>query len=267
MRHTAAAPADPYHAIAALYDLEHDGFDDDIDLLMQLVAAVSGPFLEMGCGSGRVLAPLAGAGYRVVGLDRSPTMLDRARHRLTSGGLNRYVTLVEADMMDAASLPGEPFGMVAFTLNALMHVPSMDGQLGALSVAYRRLSPDGMVFVDVSNPAPGYLVDLAAAPAVEWAMDLGERGCVDKWAFRQVDSINQIIETILWYDETGINGVLRRIRTAFDLRYVHAAELTLMLRSAGFDNIHMFGGYVLDPLDDGSDRIIATATKRVPEEE
>jgi ubiquinone/menaquinone biosynthesis C-methylase UbiE len=43
-----------------------------------------GPVLELGCGTGRISAPLACAGVRVVGVDRSAPMLDRARRRLAS---------------------------------------------------------------------------------------------------------------------------------------------------------------------------------------
>jgi len=40
-----------------------------------------GPVLEIGCGSGRLLAPLARAGYEVTGVDQSPEMLARAEAR------------------------------------------------------------------------------------------------------------------------------------------------------------------------------------------
>src|SRR5215210_3111876 len=59
---------DPYAELPDLYDLEHAGFSDHI--------------LELGCGTGRVLAPLAAAGHRVIGIDRSRAMLDRARATL-----------------------------------------------------------------------------------------------------------------------------------------------------------------------------------------
>jgi ubiquinone/menaquinone biosynthesis C-methylase UbiE len=41
-----------------------------------------GPVLELGCGTGRVTAPLVRAGVSTTGVDRSEGMLDRARQRL-----------------------------------------------------------------------------------------------------------------------------------------------------------------------------------------
>ncbi len=40
-----------------------------------LADEVGGPVLEIGCGTGRVLAPIAAAGHEVLGVDPSPEML------------------------------------------------------------------------------------------------------------------------------------------------------------------------------------------------
>ncbi|NQU43093.1 class I SAM-dependent methyltransferase [bacterium] len=37
------------------------------------------PFLELACGYGRLLLPIMEAGYRIVGTDSSPEMLNRCR--------------------------------------------------------------------------------------------------------------------------------------------------------------------------------------------
>ena len=64
---------DPYAELPDLYDLEHAGFSDDVELYLRLAEVVGDPILELGCGTGRVLAPLAAAGHRITGIDRSPT--------------------------------------------------------------------------------------------------------------------------------------------------------------------------------------------------
>lgn len=259
MSESAAIPADPYHAIAALYDREHDPFHDDIDLLLSFAEATGGPILEMGCGSGRVLAPLAQAGFSVVGLDRSSTMLDRARTRLAELDRGHNVTLTESDMASEAPLHDGTFVLVAFTLNALMHLPTPEMQASALANARDRLAPEGLLFIDIVNPAPDYLVSLASSPALEWSAALEDGSVVDKWSFRQVHAIDQVIATTLWYDRVRQDGALIRDRSTFDLRYLHPHELELMLVAAGFHHIQMYGGYELEALDDSSDRIIVTA--------
>ena len=100
------ASNDEYASIAEFYDLEHADFDADIDLYRQLAEVVGDPILELGCGSGRVLLPLAAAGYRVTGLDHSRSMLARARMAASREGLAERVSLVAGEMEDAAAAPG-----------------------------------------------------------------------------------------------------------------------------------------------------------------
>jgi cyclopropane fatty-acyl-phospholipid synthase-like methyltransferase len=82
-----AGPTDPYAAIAALYDLEHGEYDADLDLYLSLALATGDPVLELGCGSGRLLVPLAEAGHRVTGVDQSRPMLERARAVAAEAGV------------------------------------------------------------------------------------------------------------------------------------------------------------------------------------
>src|SRR5919106_1509803 len=81
----------------------HAGFSDDIELYLRLAEVVGDPILELGCGTGRVLAPLAAAGHRVTGIDRSRAMLERARATLQAqaGNLLPRVTISEGSMTEA----------------------------------------------------------------------------------------------------------------------------------------------------------------------
>src|SRR5207237_1815167 len=53
----------------------------DVRFWQRRAAAVEGRVLELGSGTGRVSLPLARAGVRLVGVDRSAAMLQRARQR------------------------------------------------------------------------------------------------------------------------------------------------------------------------------------------
>jgi SAM-dependent methyltransferase len=50
----------------------------DVPFWARMASATSGPVLELGCGTGRVILPLARAGVPLVGIDRSAAMLARA---------------------------------------------------------------------------------------------------------------------------------------------------------------------------------------------
>jgi len=105
----------------------HEGWDDyapyydwenrqtvgrrDIAFWQRLASAVDGPVLELGCGTGRVAVPLAKDGVRVVGVDRSASMLDRARTRVKRARLGARLQLIRGDIRHLP-FPGKSFPLV-----------------------------------------------------------------------------------------------------------------------------------------------------------
>src|SRR3954451_25491441 len=71
--------ADNYDRIARWYavDMGQRMPFDDVGFYRSIAERAGGPVLELGCGSGRILLALAGAGIDVVGADRSAAMLGR----------------------------------------------------------------------------------------------------------------------------------------------------------------------------------------------
>ncbi len=252
-------PEDPYAAIASLYDIEHVGYDDDLDLYLNLAVATGDPILELGCGTGRLLIPLAEAGHRVTGIDLSRPMLDRARQFAETAGVLDRVTLQRGAMTDADLAPGGPFGLVIVAINGLLHLPTAAAQREAFAAARRALDPRGQLVIDVLNPTPDTLrgFDQSLVHEGTWHDAAGDR--VDKFAARRLSAARQTIETELWYERIGPEGVVRRTTTSYQLRYVYRAELDLMLELAGFAEWQVYGSYDLDPYDDGADRIVVTA--------
>jgi SAM-dependent methyltransferase len=250
---------DPYAFLPALYDLEHQGFQDDVALYLQLAQVVGDPILELGCGSGRVLLPLAEASHRVTGIDRSPPMLERAREAAHSAGLHERVTLLEAGMAAADHVPGGPFGLVLLSLNGIMHLETAAAQRAVLAAARRALDPRGILVIDTMNPDPALLATFDGRVQHEGSWPQPDGVQVDRFAARTHTPATQRIETHLWYDLVAPDGALRRVSTRFPLRYVTRAELELMLELAGFAEWQVYGSYDLDPYDDQSERLIVTA--------
>lgn len=258
MMTTADRDIDAYANIPLLYDLEHDEFDADVDLYVNFATAVGDPILELGCGTGRLMAPLLAAGYRVTGLDSSPAMLDRAATRL--GGSGQY-TLFHGDMRAADQAPGGSFGLVLIPLNGLLHLATLQDQREALAAAWRALDPRGQLVIDVMNPIPDILRDLSMGVQHEGAWTLPDGRIADKLSARRLNASDQRLETTVWYGVTSPDGTLSRVRTAFPLRYLHRAELELLLELTGFADVQVYGGYELEPFGDQADRLIVTAEK------
>lgn len=259
MTDTFEVRSDPYASIVALYDLEHDDFDDDAALILQLAESGLTPVLELGCGSGRIIEYLIDSEIEVTGLDSSPLMLDAARTRLQTATNRKLATLVTGDMRHLEETKSAQFGLIAYSLNALMHLETSDEQITSLTSARCSLSPEGVVFIDLMNPHPEQLVHLGSGAILEgaWQLETGES--VDKWSHRTIHPADQTIDTTIWYDTISEGGQLQRTRTSFVHRYLHASELRLMLMQAGYTEISFYGSYELDAFDDDSDRLIVLA--------
>lgn len=260
MSNRSATPT-PYDDIAELYDLEHADHRDDIALMRNVVSTVGDPVIEFGCGTGRILVPIAQDGYSVTGVDNSPEMLDRAQQAVNDLDLTDHVSLHLHGMDAALPLPPGTFGVGIFSLNGLMHLETQHSQIAALRQACRLLDPRGQLVIDLFNPTPDYLTYLATGPHLEGSWTTDEGNEIEKWSHRSVHPAQQHIRTRVWYDQVDPQGAVQRSRTAFTLRYIHAAELTLMLRSAGFVEWQLYGSYDLDPFGDSSDRLIVLAER------
>jgi SAM-dependent methyltransferase len=102
-----------YERHAELYDLAFRwDIEDEIDWLLERLGAECRSVLEPGCGSGRVLEPLARRGLEAVGIDRSSGMVELARAR----GLEAVL----ADMTDFDL--GRTFAGALCPINTLAHL-------------------------------------------------------------------------------------------------------------------------------------------------
>jgi cyclopropane fatty-acyl-phospholipid synthase-like methyltransferase len=252
---------DPYAGIAAYYDLEHDPFDDDLECLLNFVISTGDPVLELGAGSGRVMEAIAGAGFRITGIDTSAEMLAAAERRLRAPKLKRFSTLVQLDMLQASHAPGGPFGVVIASLNSLQHLTTQTEQRTALRQAQEALDPRGQLLIDLMNPTPSALAALDHQLVLEGTYQREDGSTVQKFSSRRIAPSEQLIHTDLWYDVVSPDGSVRRTATSFDMRYITRAELELMLEFAGFSSWETYGSYDLDPYDDHSDRLFVAAEK------
>jgi SAM-dependent methyltransferase len=105
---------------AAFYDWENARTlgRRDVPFWRRLARQVDGPVLELGCGTGRILAPLARGGASIVGIDRSEPMLAFARRRLRRSRTSAGGSIVRGDIRRlpfrsrSFGLVMAPYGMV-----------------------------------------------------------------------------------------------------------------------------------------------------------
>src|SRR5262249_48534315 len=150
----------------ALYDFEYRRRRVDVNFYRALASEVGeGPILELGCGTGRLLAPLVRDGRRVVGVDRSTAMLELARQRVRRLGRRASrAALLRADFR-LLGLRAR-FPLVVCPFNTLQHAYSWQDVQAVLACVRAALLPGGRFAFDVMNPD---LAWLARDPSRRWA--------------------------------------------------------------------------------------------------
>lgn len=104
--------------------------------------------LELGCGTGRVTLPIAHEGIEIVGLDNAPAMLDIARRKAATEGLD--MTWVEADMRDFHL--ERRFGLIIIPYRSFLHLLTDADQAACLNAVYRHLVPGGRFALNFFAP-------------------------------------------------------------------------------------------------------------------
>lgn len=253
--------ADLFDRFARFYDGDYRDYDDDLDAILQLAEEAGGPVLELGCGTGRVLIPLAAAGHRVTGVDVSPALLARARAKVEAAGLRARIALVQS-ALPGPDLPARDFALAVCTTNTLMHFTTPAAQLDLLRYAWRHLCEEGLLFLDLFSP------DIPRLLAVDGMMELADRWMdaesgaeVLKWSVRSLDLAEQLQETLFVYEEIPAHGEARRTVCPFTLRFLWRNEGELMLRAAGFVVEDVWGDFDGAPYDALSEHLIFIARK------
>ncbi len=137
--------------LARLYHAHHSRHMEDLPFWLDLAQHTGGPLLELGCGSGRLLLPLAGQGHRVVGLERDPAMLAVLEEQITPRmRLRSRVRIVQGDM--AAFDLGERFNLILLPCNTYSTLES-NQRRDMLECVRRHLLPGGLFALSLPNPA------------------------------------------------------------------------------------------------------------------
>jgi len=103
--------------------------------------------LELGCGSGRNAVHFALAGHRVIALDFSRGMLDRARARVKEKSVASHVSLIQADV--AAPPVKDSSVDVCLYVAALHHLPARHDRIRSLEELARCLRQGGRALISV----------------------------------------------------------------------------------------------------------------------
>ena len=254
-----------YAVLARYYDLQHASYTPDVPMYLQMAGRLAkagrARILELGCGTGRVMAPLVEAGHYVLGVDASEPMLAYARQRLPQPLHGQYELLI-ADVAQLGETTGAPFDLAIIALNTFLHNLTRDSQRTVLAASRARLRPGGMLVVDLPpNDELSYQPDAGDFEFEVRLVDPDRKTVVDKYVSSRVLWACQEQWLRYRFEERaeGSNEIVSVETTGFRLRHVFKHEMELLLLDAGFARWTWYGDYDLSDYGEGSPRMIVFA--------
>jgi SAM-dependent methyltransferase len=218
----------------------------DLDFYVGLAREASGPILEVGCGTGRVLLPCARAGATIIGIDISAAMLAVARAKLDAepADVRARVQLIEGDMRDLDL--GRTFALIALPFRSFQHLMTAEEQQETLRRLRAHLAPSGRLVLDLFNPSIPFLGDerftLHALQEPAFTMPDGRR-VVRSYRIVARDYAMQTQEVEFLMAVTHPDGREEQQLERFSLRYTFRFELEYLLRCEGFRVEAIYGDY------------------------
>lgn len=248
-------------ADAAFYDYYATGLEGDVQFYVEEARKARSPVLELGCGTGRILIPIAEAGISIVGLDRAPAMLALLRQKLSrcSADVQRRVELIEGDMRDFSL--EQRFNLAMIPYRAFLHLLTPEDQRQALTCIREHLADDGRLVFNIFDPRLEIItahfgsLGTAMKKGAEFVHpDTGHRVIV--WDTRQYDPGRQMLEQYFIFEELDDEGtVLSKAYSPLTLRYAYRYEMQYLLELCGYTVEALYGDFGRGPFHYGGEQI------------
>ncbi|MGW3166880.1 class I SAM-dependent DNA methyltransferase [Streptomyces sp. NPDC001142] len=207
----------------------------DVEFYSGLLRDVTGPVLEIACGTGRILARLAKQGIDVDGLDHCVDMLDVCRSNCARVGVEPR--LYHADMCSFE--PERRYAAVIVPAGSLRGAGDVERTREALRSYARALEPSGLLAIDLEPHVPG---------GVPGRLKVARRGN-RLWTLQVVsieyDPVHQRSVELLRY-ERWRDGELEVCELhQFALQHWAIEPFTRLLRECGFAEPEVHANYRL----------------------
>lgn len=226
---------------AEFYDILHANLSD-IDSYVEFGKSYGPEILELGSGTGRILIPLAQAGFNVTGVDLSDHMIARCLAKINpeNKALKKRVTISKQDITELDL--GKKFDLIIAPCNLINHFVEQAKLKQALDCIVNHLKQTGVFILDSSIPDIPYMVYMNCIERIfTFEHPLTGTKIVNRLT-STYDFIHQLEHNLIYleeYDETG--NLLREANSSGTMAYFFPRELKLILEFSGLEVFHEQG--------------------------
>ncbi|MFI5732920.1 class I SAM-dependent methyltransferase [Kribbella sp. NPDC051587] len=235
--------SEQFYSDARLYDRLFPGGEQAVDFYRAEADRQGGRVLELACGTGQKLIPIASDGHPCMGLELSPNMLAEAQRKADQRDVE--VQWVQGDMREFDL--GRTFDLVFITANSLLHLQKAEHLVDCFRSVRKHLAPGARFIFDVFNPSVRMLAQADGTRRRREALSFvdPDRGVVHVDVAETYDAAAQVTRA-RWYFSTDSEadfGV-----APLEIRNIFPQELPLLLSLGGLRVVERFGDWSRAPL-------------------
>jgi len=254
-----------FHYPAEYYDEDYSlGMPNrgDIEFYKKYAIQAGAPVLELGCGTGRILIPIAQEGIESHGLDMSREMLGVCETKART--LKLQNVHLKCSSMDEFDYP-ERFSLIYIPFRSFQHLLTAEEQIRCLSLVRKHLKDEGLFIMDVFAPNINKLARYVQKQ--DWEKEFsrkneGTESAITRYYQARADLATQTLQvTMKWEEREEDGSVIARKMGEFKLRYIFRYELEHLLVRCGFEP-EIYGHFDQRPYDYISGEIVAICRKK-----
>lgn len=231
---------DYYANNAEYYDYISPGHKGDVEFYVEEARGAGSPVLELACGTGRLLLPVAQAGIEVTGLDISQPMLTVAKRKIAAQprDVQNRITIQEGDMRGFEL--GRKFKLAFIAYGSFLHILTPEDQRKTITVIREHLEDAGKLIINIFDPR----WDIIAAHMGPGGTSLrrlakfrNQAGHdVVVWDSRLYDPGNQMATQDRMFEELDEEGnVIGKRYSTIELRWSYRWEMQYLFELCGFE--------------------------------
>ena len=190
--------------------------------------------LDVGCGPGRLLAPLAELGWRVTGLEPLPSYAEAAAElAATLDGVDvRRGGFTDLDDVEA-------YDLIAAINGPFSYLLSFEARRNAIERCVRGLAPGGVLFLHFSNF--WWILKHYREPPTQTAEVEGVT--IVRTATHRIDYHDGRLTHVDTFRWTDPDGTARERRQTHEMAMVSPVETLRLLRASGLEAIRTYNDY------------------------
>jgi SAM-dependent methyltransferase len=240
----------------SLYHAHHSKHSEDIPMWLTLAKKNPEKILELGCGTGRVLVPLAKAGYQAFGIDHDFQMLSFLENNLDPY-LKSKIIIFQGEITSYQL--DTQFSLILLPCNTYSELSRLE-RLTVLSKAHDHLSTDGIFAISLPNPNLFWQLPTNSPPEFEEEIPHppGENliRIYSGWK-RTKDYF-----IVHWYyDQYLSDGTMERVTKQVKHHLVSLNTYQDEIKEMNFQTHALYGDYDFTPFTDDSQQLIFLLTR------